>query len=222
LGPAVLGSANTLQNSQCTASLSGSSTTTSGTNLTLNLALSFTGTFLGPKAILMNASDYAGQSSGWQQMGSYVVTPAVEHPPQAVSVTPSSGSGLTQVFNFVYSDPDGFADLNAVYTIINNSLSAANGCMIGYLPAGNMLVLMSDAGSPWLGPATPGSAGTLQNSQCTVNLSGSSVSTSGTNLTLTLSLTFSPSFAAAQTIFMEAVDNSGQNSGWQNRGSWTP
>lgn len=222
LGPAVLGSAGTLQNGQCTASLSGSSTTTSGTNLTLNLALSFTGAFLGPKAILMNASDYAGQSSGWQQRGSFTVTPAVEHPPQAVSVTPSSGSGFSQVFNLLYADPDGAADLNAVYTIINNTLSATNACMVGYLKASNALVLMSDGGSQWIGPATPGSAGTLQNSQCTVNLAGSSVSTSGTNLTLNLSLTFSPSFAAPQTIFMEAVDNSGQNSGWQTRGNWTP
>jgi hypothetical protein len=170
----------------------------------------------------MNATDYAGQSSGWQQNGSYTVLPAVEHPPQAVSVTPPSGSGLNQLFAFVYSDPDGSADLSAVYTIINNPLSAANGCMIGYLPAGNRLVLMSDAGSPWIGPAAPGSAGTLQNSQCTVNLSGSSVSTNGTNLTLTLSVTFSPSFAAAQTIFMDAEDYSGQSSGWQTLGSWTP
>jgi hypothetical protein len=222
LVPGVLGSAGTLQNNQCTANLSSSSASTSGTNLTLNLSLSFSGAFLGPKTILMSASDYAGQSSGWQQRGSYTVTPAVEHPPQAVSVTPSSGSGFNQVFNFLYSDPDGFADLSAVYTIINNPLSAANGCMVGYLRAANLLLLMNDAGSPWIGPAAPGSAGTLQNSQCTVNLSGSSVSTSGTNLTLNLSLTFSPSFAAAQSIFMYAIDNSGQNSGWQNRGSWTP
>jgi hypothetical protein len=222
LGPASPGSAGTLQNSQCTVSLPASSISTSGSNLTLNLALSFTTAFLGPQNIIMNAVDYAGQTSGWQPRGSYTVTPAVDHAPQAVSVTPSTGTGFNQVFNFLYSDPDGFVDLNQVYALINGSLSATNGCTIGYLEASNQLLLINDAGTAWLGPATPGSAGTLQNSQCTVNVAGSSVSKSSTNLTVNLSLTFSPSFATGQSIFMYAADNSGQNSGWQNRGSWTP
>src|SRR5205085_4024300 len=130
-----------------------------------------------------------------------------------------SGSG--QVFHFLYSDPDGVPDLNIAYVVINNTLAASNGCVFVYVLGGNGLALLNDSGNAWLGPAQPGSPGTLKNSQCTLNLQDSSVSTSGTNLTLNLSLSFSHSFSGAQTVFMYAADNSEQNSGWQARGNWT-
>jgi hypothetical protein len=47
------------------------------------------------------------------------------------------------------------------------------------------------------------------------------VSSSGTNLTLNLALTFKPPVTGTLNIFMYAADNSGQSSGWQTRGSWS-
>jgi len=71
LGPVTLGQATNVQNSQCTVSGVSSSATGSGTNLTLNLALTFPHAFAGSKNIYMEA--YDGQDSGWVQMGTWTV-----------------------------------------------------------------------------------------------------------------------------------------------------
>jgi hypothetical protein len=66
----------------------------------------------------------------------------------------------------------------------------------------------------------PGAATTLQNSQCSVNVGASSLSSSGSTLTLNLAMTFEPAYAGAQNIYMYAADVSGANSGWQSLGTW--
>jgi hypothetical protein len=45
--------------------------------------------------------------------------------PAAVSVTPSSGSGATQTSTYLFSDPDGVADLVSAQIAINNALGGA-------------------------------------------------------------------------------------------------
>src|ERR1039458_10466882 len=65
---------------------------------------------------------------------------------------------------------------------------------------------------------TPGS-GSQQNSQCTLNGAGSSVSASGNTLTLNLALTFLTAFAGAKNIYMQAVNPNG-TAAWQLEGSW--
>ena len=80
---------------------------------------------------------------------------------------------------------------------------------------------MNDAGTNWLGPMTLGTTGTLQNSQCSINVGSSSASGSGNTLTLNLPITFGSSFAGTQTIWMIAYDNAGLSSGWQSMGTWS-
>ena len=72
LGPITVGSSNSLSNSQCTISGSGSSTSTAGSNLTVNLAVSFTAGFAGSKNTKMQVQGFSGQS-GWVAMGSWTV-----------------------------------------------------------------------------------------------------------------------------------------------------
>ena len=67
----------------------------------------------------------------------------------------------------------------------------------------------------------PGSSSTLANSQCTLGGSGSSVSLSGTTLTLNLAITFNSSFGGAKSIYMQAYTYEGLNTGMLARGSWT-
>ena len=104
----------------------------------------------------------------------------------------------------------------------------ANGCMVEYAPHTNSLYLLNDAGTAWLGPLTPGTTGTLSNSQCTVNggpgVRGAGGSGSGLSpsLILILSLSASATFVGTQNLYMAAVDNKGLKSGWQQRGTWTP
>ena len=222
LGPMTLGVAGTLQNSQCSVNVGSSSVSGSGNNLTMNLAVTFTSSFAGTQTTFMKANDNGGQSSAWQIIGSWSVTAASNQPPSVVSVTPSSGSGLgPQTFSFVYSDPNGFGYLNKVMALFSPTGGFPNSCYFLYIPAANSLYLFNDAGTSWLGPMTLGVAGTLQNSQCSVNVGSSSASGSGNNLTMNLAVTFTSSFAGMQTTFMKANDNGGQSSGWQIIGSWS-
>lgn len=105
--------------------------------------------------------------------------------------------------------------------MFNGALNGAQACWIVYDKAANAVFLANDAATGTVGSAAPGTNATLQNSQCTVNLVGSTVSGSGNTLTLVLNLGFNHSFAGTQTIFLYAADSGGLNSGWQNRGSWT-
>jgi hypothetical protein len=136
-------------------------------------------------------------------------------------VTPSSGSGSSQTFSFVYSDPNGFADLPWVQVLINSPLSQASSCVLHYNRLTNQVSLVNDANTAWLGPLTLGAAGTLENGQCAVSGATSSASGSGTSLTVNLALSFKPAFAGVKTIYMQTQDTAGWGTGWQARGSWT-
>jgi subtilisin family serine protease len=222
IGPLTPGVAGTVQNSQCTLAGTGSSVSASGITLTLTAALTFKAGFSGVKNIYMSAQDVAGTSSVWTSRGTWTLGTVVNSPPTTISVTPNSGTGLTQSFAFVYSDPNGFADLAATYVIINAGLDSRNGCYIAYYRGPNVLYLLTDDGQALLGPLTPGAAGNVQNTQCILAGTGSSVSGSGNNLTLTTALTFKTGFNGVKNIYMSAQDSAGLSAAWTSRGTWTP
>jgi hypothetical protein len=234
---AVLPSAGTLQNSQCSISLGGSSVATSGNTLTLSLAATFSGSFAGAKNVYLYAENAAGANSGWQTRGTFTVEggtsapPPSEPPPPppppaagvaAVAATPSSGTGSVQTFALQYSDASGAASLSTAWVWFNATFAStsANSCLVYYDRPAHRLYLINDSGTAWAS-ATLGSGGTLQNSRCAVSLGGSSAVANGTTLTLTLAATFADAFAGAKNIYMYAANAAGLNSGWQTRGQWT-
>jgi hypothetical protein len=215
-----VGTAGTMQNSQCVVNAGASSVTASGDNLTLNLALSFNAGFAGAKNIYMEVQN-ATLDSGWAQRGTWTVSSggAAPSPPASVSVTPNSGSGSSQTFAFAFSDSSGATDIVSTQMVINSTLAAAGSCYFYYVPASKLIYLATDAGA-WQGFLTIGTAGTMQNSHCTVDAGASSVTSSGNNLTLNLALSFNAGFAGAKNIYME-VQNATLDSGWAQRGAWT-
>src|SRR6202043_2137284 len=158
--------------------------------------------FNGLKNIYMYAQDAAGATSAFTSRGTWTTGTTTNHPPTTVSVTPSSGTGTSQTFALVYSDPDGFADLSSTYVLINNVLDSRNACYVIYYQGSNALYLVSDNAQTLLGPVTPGIAGTVQNTQCTLAGTGSLVSGSGTNLTVKVALTFTAGFNGLKNIYM--------------------
>lgn len=213
------GTSTTLQNSQCSVSMAGSSVALNGTTLTLSVATTFSPAYAGAKNIYLWASNVSGANTGWRQLATWTV-PAASGP-VAVSVTPSSGSGATQAFAMAYSDPSGAASLRQLYVLIGSSLaSETNSCVIFYNPAANQINLLNNSVSAWL-TATPGSATTLQNSQCAVNMAASSVASSGITMTLSLAMSFTSAYAGAKNVYLWASDSSGANTGWRQLGTWT-
>jgi hypothetical protein len=99
------------------------------------------------------------------------------------------------------------------------------GCYVAsyYQPA-DALYLENEAGTGWLGPMTPPSLGSLSNSQCTVNGATTTALGSGHALTLSLSLSAGAGFTGIENIYMwvNGIDSTTSNSGWQTNGTWTP
>jgi hypothetical protein len=202
------------QNSQCTLNGAGSSVTPSGTTLTLNLALTFQPAFSGARNVYLQAVAPSG-TAAWQQKGVWTVPGTV----QAISVTPSAGSGTTQTFSFRFTDSAGATDLTSVSALVNLALTTVGSCEVDYYRASNTVKLLTDSGGQPSFSLTPGS-GSQQNSQCTLNGAGSSVTTSGNTLTLNLALTFQTAYGGGKNVYMEAVGGLG-TSGWQQKGTWT-
>uniref|UniRef100_Q02BD5 Conserved repeat domain n=1 Tax=Solibacter usitatus (strain Ellin6076) TaxID=234267 RepID=Q02BD5_SOLUE len=218
--PGMPGAAATLQNSQCAVNLAGSNAVRNGNVLTLNLAMTFKPAYAGAKNIYLYGADTGGTNSGWQTSGTWTAPGTTTL--TADSVTPASGSGATQAFALQYSDTAGAASLSTVWVWFNATFAAssANSCMVYYDRAAGTLQLINDAGTQWQ-PSTPGSAATLQNSQCSINLATTSVVLSSNTLTLNLAMTFKPVYAGAKNIYMYGAEGGGSNSGWQTRGGWT-
>ena len=147
----------------------------------------------------------------------------VETAPAAVSVSPSSGSGLAQPFTWTVSSPSGYSNLSDVYALFNTSVSGANACYIHYNRPSNLLYVADSSGSSWSSGIVPGSSGTTGNFNpyCTINANGSGFSGSGAQLQLTASVTFQTSFAGTKNEYLIGYDNQGLNTTWQQMGTWT-
>lgn len=221
LGPIALGASATIQNSQCTVTAASSTVVSSGNTTTVTLALAFTQAFDGAKNTYGQAQNAEGLVSGWQALGTWTVAVS-NQPPQAVSVTPSSGSGSSQTFGLVYSDPNGASDLTSAQVVINTGLNGTGACWVSVDPIHALISLRNDVNSAWLGPIALGTSTTLQNSQCTVSAAKSTVVYSGNTLTVNLALAFTQAFGGAKNIYSQAQNAEGLASGWQPLGTWTP
>src|SRR6185437_1295347 len=148
-----------------------------------------------------------------------VATEAIFGPPSAVSVTPSSGHGTTQRFSFVASSPNGAAYVNEVYMLFNTSLSPVKGCYVGYSARTSQLWLVSDVGAT-SSQGQPGTAGTLSNSQCSVDVGATTVVPNGNTLTVSPVITFKSGFTAGIQIYMNVIDTHGKSTGLTKMGWW--
>jgi len=202
---------SSLQNSQCT--VTAFSASASGTTLTLNLTLSLRGQFAAAaKNVYLWATDRSEKETGWVQVATWspVAPPA---PPTVVSATPANPAGSPQVFHFKVQDPNGAANIQRVYLLVEATPSTPRNTCHGFFDgATNRFLLYDD---------TLTSLASLQNSQCAVT--AAAATTAGTELTLTVTMALSGTFAATpKNIYLWVVDNDGNGTGWVKTGTWTP
>ncbi len=132
-----------------------------------------------------------------------------------------SGTDSAPIFTAGYSSTNGYTDVIWAYLAAVPSLSTRAGCYVAYSQPGNSFYLMNDAADSWMGSLPANSPGTLQNSQCVVNGTGSHATGSGNTLTVTVSVTFKPAFSGPKGVYLFAQDASGLSTGWLSRGTWT-
>ena len=144
-----------------------------------------------------------------------------------VSISPTSGSsasGVAQTFTATYSDSLGagyIADTYVEVSTYGSNAFEASACYVAWAYATNGIYLVNDGGTAWLGPITLGSSGTLQNSQCTLYGTGSSVTISGTQVTMNVRLSFTAAFAGTRGTYLWAYGTQGDTSAPQQMGTWT-
>ena len=190
--------------------------TTSGTSASLNVAV-------------------AANTTGAQRTGTLTivgqtvtVTQAANNPlqiPALVSLNPFQGTGPNATLTLVYAHPSGWAAIQSAEFIINprwEPNTRPGGCYVKYAPGTGLFTLIADDGNSIAGTAAPGSAGSVSNSQCTLNAASSSVTGNGNTLTVVASLTFQPSFAGQRHIWMQAVDYNNLSTNWLVYGVWFP
>jgi YD repeat-containing protein len=215
-----LGAAGTLANSQCQLNLAASSVSTSGNNVTTNLALTFLAGLPGPQNVYMLTYEKSGLNTGWQQMGTWTTSSVSSQPPVPVSVSPASGTGLSATFTYTASSANGGSYIMQMQTVVNSSLTGVGACYVYYNRAGNYVYLLDDSGG-WTQSAYLGSGTNLHNSQCTLNTAQSNAAVSGNNLTLNLVLTFSSGWTGAKNTWMYLYDRGDHAVGWSQMGTWT-
>ena len=167
----------------------------------------------------MNATDTAGNSSGWQELGTWSAYAASSQVPTVDSITPGSGLGMAQSFQYSVSDVNGFGYIGRIDILLNGSDSSPNGCDFSFYPP-NEMFLLNDAGTAWT-YATLGSSGTLSNSQCQLSVATASMSSSANDLTLNLPLTFTSGFSGGKNHYVGVLDHAQGYSSVGPYGTWT-
>jgi len=230
LSPALtLGASGSVSNSQCTVAGAASAASGSGNTLTLTLNMSFSAGFAGNKILYLAARDLEGGNSGWQALGTWQVPYTPSGTIVVGSLTPARAalaSGTAQTLTSLLVDSKGAGDFGVVNLLVNNFIDGRQACYLAYAAATNSLLLVDDsgdAGGPFAGSMTlNGSAATIQNSQCSVNGTGSSAVKNGNNLTLTLNITFKSPFAGNHIVWVAGRDAAGaNNTDWQAVGTTT-
>jgi hypothetical protein len=103
-------------------------------------------------------------------------------------------------------------------TYFGTTIGGANNCRVQW-NGGTTVYLQNNAANAWVS-GTLGSNATISNSQCSLNLTGSSASGTGYTETLKLMLTFTSTYTGSKTIYAFAADKTGTSTGWLTLGSW--
>jgi hypothetical protein len=216
----LLSGGGSLSNGQCTIIGAGTTASGVGTSMTLTVNIKFSSSFAGNKIVYVAARDLEENSSGWVPAGVWGVPGATITSPAVGTVTPASGAGSAQTFTFTFSDANGWQELGVLNILINDSLDGRHACYLAYSRPQGALYLVSDSGDTLLPELRLGTSGSVSNSQCTVYGMGSSLTASGTTLTLTLNMAFGRSFVGDRIIYMAARDVAERTSGWRPKGKW--
>lgn len=145
---------------------------------------------------------------------------AKNQPPQALSVNPASGAGSRGSFRFSYSDPDGTSDISSVIVIINDTSRGIKGCYLQWYRTTNTITIANDNGSGWAEEQKLGSSGAIHNSQCEVDMPGTSMAEADGRLELKLDLRFLLGFHGRKHLYTYVMDDYGASSGYRDLGSW--
>jgi len=227
VGNCAPGAAKRLSNTQGTLNCRTTTVTGSGNDLTVTWSITPKAAFVSTTKnnLYLFARDFSNAEVGWKKKGNWTIK-ATNVAPSLGAVTPAvrtSGPAVAKTFSAVYSDADGYSNLKYAYLLVNTTLVGSHGIKLRHDRTVNKLYLYNDAGTGSVGNCTPGVAGSLSNSQGTLNCKATTVTGSGNNLTIKWNITPQAAFATTRkkNLYLFASDMSNVVVGWAEKGNWT-
>ncbi|MFH0762755.1 MAG: hypothetical protein V1925_02570, partial [Candidatus Omnitrophota bacterium] len=220
LGGFAPGSSNTIQNSYAKLNCASTIVSGSGTTLTVKWSVTAKAPFTGTKNIYLYIKDDAGATTGYKKAGTWAIP---NKPPSTGTITPSSAVGqaaVPQLFTATYNDLNGWLNIQHVFLLVNTSASGKNCPYLYYNQNTNKLYLRNDANSTWLGGFAPGTSNTIENSYVKLNCALTTVSGSGTTLTVNWSVSAKPAFTGIKNTYLYVRDDAGAYTGFKKAGTW--
>jgi hypothetical protein len=163
--PVALNGQGKYENGECIVDPAGVSKAVNGAKLTVTIPVQFR--IYGPRQAWMRVyeNNSSAPASDWGPR-----TPR----PIITSVTPASGSSSSQTFTLSSAHPSEGLALTWADILINYDLNGYYACYARYERAENRIRLLKDfyddqTPDPFVGTLTPGTAGSLSNSQCTIS-----------------------------------------------------
>ena len=224
-----LGSNATVSNSQCTIHGADSSAVGSGNQLTLTLRIVFKPAFSGYRAVYLAARDMAGGNSGWATHGGIAIPELPGTFPRSGPIEPSSGLAMSGNIRFSYQYEGPVNNLGTAWVLMGTAVDARNACYVAYFAPGKLLLLLPDDGDASKALSMPiPSNGSIQNSQCTIFGSQTSLVSGQGELAFSLNLLFNAAFQHKQigiwtaTQTLATPGNPAKTSPWTIVGGWHP
>jgi hypothetical protein len=221
LGGYAPATSNTIQNSFVQVNCLSTTISGSTTTLTVNWNITFKSAYSG-KAYntYLKVVDDTGAYANWAKKGTYTVNTS----PLVGTITPSSGTGAANTpatFTATFSDSEGWQNIQYVYFLMNTSASGISCPYLYYNQNTNLLYLRNDANTAWLGGYAPGSANAIENSYAKLDCAGTTVTGSGTTLTVSWNLITKSPFTGTKNIYLYVRDDANAYQNWTKKGTWT-
>lgn len=220
LGGYAPGSSYVIENSQAKLNCASTTVSGSGDTLTVKFNITFKLSYSNRRyyTILMVIDD-TNLVYGPIPKGTFTVN----YNPTVGTITPSSGNAQIEVpitFKTTFSDGDGFQRITYVNFLMNTSTSGANCLYAYYSQSANKLYLRNDENTTWLGGYAPGSSYVIENSYAKVYCAATSVSGSGTTLTVNWLVALRTPFTGTKNTYLQVTDGL-SSSNWKQKGTWT-
>ena len=218
------GSGTTVATTECSLNATNSLTTVvDADTLDVSVELTFAAGLAGARNLWLRAfGDEGAWGTAGIDHGDIAITAAGNATPTTVSATPPDGTATTGVpfsLTAVFDDADGFADLQLVELQAAATAGVAPGCRLSYDEDANLLQIWN--GVAWLPVSAPASGAPVGVTDCSLDPAASSVIGSGTQLSVTFSVTFNATMESVHDLFLLAVDGAAASSTQDDRGNLT-
>jgi len=158
-------------------------------------------------ALLVTACGGSGSSGATGSGG--------DGPPAVVSESPIQATGGQQTIDLAFTNAAGADKILIVQLMIAPNLSTPKSCWIEYAPGTGIVKMMDGSGD-----GKAGEAGSLSNSQCSIDTAQVKSTLAGNSLKVSVPVRLTAAVTDTQNIFALA-SAAAQHSGWHPVGTWT-